>query len=845
MNKLRPFFLTVFLTCLSTLLYAAQIDETDALTKAQTFYQHKVASMLRSAPSFQLAYTCRETTSLLRSANTSNYFYIFNVGNEQGFVIVSGDDAVKTILGYSDEGSFSGENMPENVQNWLNFYKCEIKYVMENGVSARQLSTEENMTINSTGSISPLLGKIKWNQSTPFNNLCPVLPKSKKKTVTGCVATAMAQIMKYHKWPVTGTGSNSYETDSFPKISADFSKTSYDWNNMLDGYGSTSTARQDSAVALLMYHCGVSVNMDYNTADNGGSSAYDTDAGAALIQYFGYDSDIQSYNRENFTDTNWKNIVKSELDSLRPVLYGGSSDAGGHEFVCDGYDSNGLFHINWGWGGFCNGYFELSVLEPYSGISGFNQQQSIITGIKKEDGINNSTYQLGIYNTGLTSSKQTLTNLSDSTALNYGYINSGINTFVGKMGLGLYKDGTLQKVVTSFDIEMPCYWGETDHYFDSIPLSAILSEPGLYQIYGIYQPKDSTSWSQLKGSFSLNNHLNLVISDNNPTTATILMPKDAPALSLTQAIQQTGNVYYNRTANFSITVQNTGTEFFSNLGIRLYSKSDNYMSQFISFRNICIPAGETKTFTFAGNITSRPGTYYAVAVYDSTNSLSLGSFKQIGPVFFGQTEVTIQEEPQAGAPDLSLTKQLTFSENSTIYKNESFSLNATIKNTGAFFDSSILAYYFPASMGLSLGFIGPVYQNIETDGTQDITLTGALDLDPGTYVVALYYDSLGYQTPLGPKDYDRITFTLTERPVALDHEQMADLTIYPNPVKDQLNIKTAETIRSIKILDISGQIILEDKKESNTISVKHLNPGIYVIRMELENGIHTSKFIKR
>lgn len=399
MSRLRLSILTVLLTLFSVMSYSAQRNEAEALEMAQIFYRQNKTSLLRSAVNLQsdgelqLIYACKETAPLLSSANAPTYFYIFNKGNGQGFVIVSGDDATKTILGYSDEGTFSVENMPENLQSWLNFYQSEIKYAMDSGWSATLPDSVQTVALRSASAMSPLLGNIKWDQGEPYNILCPVNQTTKVQTVTGCVATAMAQIMMYHKWPVSGTGSNSDVTSSYGTLFVDFSKTSYDWNNMLDSYGGTSTLKQDTAVATLMYHCGVAANMNYNTT----SSASYYDAAKALIKNFGYDADIQICSREFYTNTDWKNKIKSELDAARPVFYSGSTEAGGHAFVCDGYDSNDLFHINWGWGGLNNGYFELSSLEPSSaGIGGatggYSRSQEIITGIQKPDGVTNTTY---------------------------------------------------------------------------------------------------------------------------------------------------------------------------------------------------------------------------------------------------------------------------------------------------------------------------------------------------------------------------------------------------------------------------------------------------------------------
>ena len=726
MKKLRFILFTLFLAGLSNLVYAAQVNETDALGKATLFYKQKHTSLLRSSPIFNLIYTGKDTLVSLRSASAATYFYVFSIGYEQGFIIVSGDDATKSILGYSDEGSFSVENMPDNLKDWLDFYQSEIKFAMENNWSTSSLETVSTPTLKSVSTVAPLLGTIKWNQGEPFNILCPFDVSANEHALTGCVATAMTQIMKYYRWPVTGTGSHSYTSDRYGNLSVDFSKTSYDWNNMLDVYG-TSTTKQDTAVAKLMYHFGVAVNMNYNTVANGGSGAFDNDAALALINYFGYDKDIQTYPRSFYTYTDWKNLIKNELNASRPIYYSGTSKDGGHAFVCDGYDGNDMFHINWGWGGYYNGYFELTTLEPVAEgnggyIGSFCQNQAIIAGIQKEDNTNNAVYQIGTYNKGLSSTQSSLSNISTQTFdINLECANFGINSFSGSIGVGLYKNGIFIKELKTIATQIPSFKVSSISNFTGISLKSTTAGTD-YQIVGIYKPTGSTTWLPFKSTPSLNNYLNVVISGN---TATIQKPLTIPSLNLTETILQTGNVYLNEPASFSFTVQNTGFEFFSNIGVKIYSATPPLVYQFVDYGVVFIPTGGFKTLTFSGNITCAPGSYYAVAVYDSTNNFTSTAFKSMGPATFGPIPLTILNDP------------------------------TTIWNKG----------------------------------------------------------------------------------------KMTDFTIYPNPVKELLSIRTSESIKKVQILDTSGRI-MENALNSNSLQVADLKAGVYFLRVETYNGIKTVKFIK-
>ena len=439
MKKFRVLLLIAMCTGNSCLLMASPTSKEDALKKAQQFYSENIQKGLRSVADFQLVYS--DTGKIVKTSTEEEIvcFYVFNINKDGGFVIVSGDDAVKPILSYADEGSFPVGKIPENVSKWLNYYSKEIQYV----VTRYSLQTFPNPVVKTESSlkstkstIAPLLGNIKWGQGNPFNLLCPYSTLHSEQTIAGCVATCMAEVMKYYSWPVKGTGSHSYTfllDSKSTTLSADFGQTTYNWDKMLDGYGISSTALQDSAVALLMYHCGVSVDMQYSTSFSaplgGGQSA-----GTALINYFGYDADMQLYIREFFDETSWTEKLKKEIDAGRPVIYAGGLGTESHAFICDGYDSNGFFHFNWGWNGLANGYFLVSNLNPeVSSISSFSEGQDAIMGIQKEDGMSNPSYAICLYKKGLTSNVSSVSDISSGLFnVSLGFFNAGLNSFSGK-----------------------------------------------------------------------------------------------------------------------------------------------------------------------------------------------------------------------------------------------------------------------------------------------------------------------------------------------------------------------------------------------------------------------------
>ena len=332
-----------------------------------------------------------QLTDLSKEAGFTN-LYIFN-GNP-GFVVMAADDCVQPILGYSLTGKFVAENMPTNVSGWLQGYNDEIQYAVDSKMKAtneiaqlwKDLAEGNSKTAKATVVVDALI-QTTWDQDPRYNALCPYDSNAGELTVTGCVATAMAQIMKYWDYPTSGSGSHSYNHSTYGTQSANFGSTTYHWENMPAYLSSSSTTEQINEIAQLMYHCGVSVNMNYGLSADGGSSASTQAVGNALINYFKYSSGITYKEKSKHTDTNWKNLVKAELDAGRPLQYRGQGSGGGHSFVCCGYDSDDKFYFNWGWSGTNDGFYSLSSLVPGSGGSGggsysFTTGQAALFGIQ-------------------------------------------------------------------------------------------------------------------------------------------------------------------------------------------------------------------------------------------------------------------------------------------------------------------------------------------------------------------------------------------------------------------------------------------------------------------------------
>ena len=297
------------------------------------------------------------------------------IGNEElGFVVISNNDVCQPVLGYSTT-LFNKDDISGGMLWWLN----AITEVMETPsnkftaldflVSSQEFAPE----------VKPLI-TTSWNQGNPYNYLCPPMA-SRGNYPSGCVATALSQIMNYHKYPNHGKGAYSYvfrpDDATAQQLTANFEETYYDWNNMLDSYSKGYSDVQRDAVATLMLHCGISVQMAYTST---GSGAYAVEATNALRTYFRYNENVRLYDRRFYTAELWMQMLYTELNNKRPVYYKGvDTTNGGHAFVVDGYDKDGLVHVNWGWGGKNDGYYDIALLNP-SGNK-FTDQQGMIINI--------------------------------------------------------------------------------------------------------------------------------------------------------------------------------------------------------------------------------------------------------------------------------------------------------------------------------------------------------------------------------------------------------------------------------------------------------------------------------
>ena len=379
---MKRIYLLMFAVVLTVLGVSAEgVTATQAQAVAQRFVRDNQSHFASSNTNQNL-----QLAHVAYSNGRNVDYYVFNLKADGGYIIVGGDDLAQPVWGYSAHGAFEFGKLPENMRWWLSEYQRQLDWLREHSDAKPQPA----LTLSS--SVAPLLTST-WDQFEPYNNLCPVIRLSGRDYVapSGCLATAMAQTMNYYQWPLQGAGSHSYTftTDGGTEmtLSANFAQSTYDWNNMLNSYAGSYNNTQAQAVAKLMSDAGISIDMQYNAYE---STAYYNKAIEALMSYFDY-SPSMSYRLKDSYNDDWEALLRAELDAHRPIFYFGQNpNNAGHAFVMDGYNADGYFHINWGWNGDFDGYFETSLLRPNCpnnnpDVHNYSYRQGAITGIEPDN----------------------------------------------------------------------------------------------------------------------------------------------------------------------------------------------------------------------------------------------------------------------------------------------------------------------------------------------------------------------------------------------------------------------------------------------------------------------------
>jgi uncharacterized protein YjdB len=441
---------------------AESVTQNEALAKASQFMPGRVFSIMQTPASKN-----KET------ASNKIPYYVFNAQGNAGFVIVSGDDRAKPILGYSETGAIDGNNLPENVSWWLDYYA--------EAIAALQDSEIEPVVRTETArkEIKPLI-KTKWDQSAPYWDQCVF---SGVQCLTGCVATATAQVMNYYQYPSSAPAISAYSCDySIPALSG----ATLSWSNMCNSYSGSETSAQKKAVATLMRYCGQALLMSYGKNSSSAATAY---VPLALIKYFKYNKSTHAIYRDGYDANGWESAVYNELEANNPVIYAGhGQNSGGHSFVTDGY-KDGLFHVNWGWGGANNGYFALTVMDAYGPNYldwAFSKDQVAIVGLKAKSGGSLNYPLMTVCTLEATSETVTRSTSSDNFSVGVSWkVCTSANTenTTATYSLGLYKGSQLVKKFLSynFNLDPSYYWQYTNYLSFGSDL-----DDGTYKLCAIY-----------------------------------------------------------------------------------------------------------------------------------------------------------------------------------------------------------------------------------------------------------------------------------------------------------------------------------------------------------------------
>lgn len=542
MGKLLP----ILLLFVSITAWAGNVTESEALQKAKAFINSRHTT--KTQQKMRLAAKSTQINSKITTAVEQEHFYVFNAGQSDGYVVISADDRTPAILGYADEGTFDINSIPENMKAWLQSYADQIKHLQSNAALNRTAITDHK-------AVKPLL-KSTWDQGAPYNNMCPM--DGSYRSVTGCTATAMAQVINYHKYPAQTTATiPAYVTYSKKFSIESIAPTVIDWENMKDNYTGNETQAEKDAVATLMMICGTSLETDYSYAGSSASTYYIPDL---LKIYFNYDAGATSINRDDYRASEWDDIIYNELANKRPVLYSGLSTGGGHAFVIDGYDKEGMYHVNWGWGGSSDGYFLLSILDPdsNSGIGassstdGYSFGQDASIGVQPNTGV--KPVGDAIMTTGSIKTDLTVVTKKNNT-FPVKYITETRNytgeNFTFDLGIGVYDKDTNLKYA-SFQrstTELPNGWG-----YSATELSCnIPSLPdGTYIITNISRKKGTQTWYQNKNSYRY--YITATVSGNTMTLQN-------PTIDISGTVEVSGNTEVNCKQTATATITNNGSFF--------------------------------------------------------------------------------------------------------------------------------------------------------------------------------------------------------------------------------------------------------------------------------------------
>jgi hypothetical protein len=863
MKKLS-LFVIAFITLTLNFAFGDPVDKETAAQVAKTFCTTSTIGKTLVSADISLAYTERSVSARNEKSGELNefpVFYIFNVNQNDGFVIIAADNDVSPVLGYITSGNYTGRNVPPPFRKLLELYKDQIRFVVVNHLKAdaeimvRWENLENGRSLNSsknTRTVSPLLSTT-WNQSPYENQMCPAdYSGPGGHCVTGCPATAMAQIMKFWNSPANGTGFHSYNASNsngnYGTLSADFGSTSYDWGSMPNHLD-----YNNDAVALLMFHCGVAVEMNYGPNGSGGWVIENDQNGnhpycseIAYKTYFGYQSSIQGLMRANYSDNDWKQMLKTDLDAGRPVQYAGWG-TGGHTFVCDGYDQNTFFHMNWGWGGSSDGFFDLDGLNP--GTDDFNSNQQAVFGI--QPGSSSGSSDMVLYSAISVSSNPVT--FGQGFTVTADILNNGSTAFTGDFCAALFtSDGIFVdyiETLTGANLQPGYYYDNVE--FTTAGINA--ATPGEYQI-ALYSRPTGGGWTIL-GPGEFTNIINVTISGS------------ANDIGLYSDITVNQNpIIIGQPFTATTDIANYGTtDFTGDFSLDLHASDGTWIQTIEEYDNQTLQVGyyfNDITFSSTG-LSVQPGDYYLVA-WDRPSG---GEWELVGSSDYSNPiSVVLQGQPlnadifepdnsEAAAHSLPVS----FSGNnahittdgSNIHSSDDIDYYKLDLPAGYFYfiDARVHDSY---NSGNGQTYTADVMFDFKWDGKWsdafDTQMPTSFEMPGGSIIFNVF--------PYFPGESGTylLEFNILRSLTGIENStDNNDFKVFPNPAKDRVtfnfNLKQPEIVSGY-LSNIYGQKVLDIPAESyqagtNMINtdISSLSPGCYFYRFESKNGRVTGKFV--
>ncbi len=777
--------------------------------------------------------------------------YIFNSTDKTGFMILSADDQAAPLLGYGDK-TVETDAMPPQLIWWLGEYAKEIE-----GANKPQSATNTAVTADHTlpgayaapsaaadrAPIAPMLSTV-WNQDAPFNNLCP--RSGLKPTYTGCVATAMAQVMKYHNYPAKGTGtgkctvSNSYgvETASYTMdLDVDLK-----WDQMIDNYNGNYTTAQGEAVATLMKACGYSVSMNYTTAASGAQS---NAVPVALVDNFGYDKGCRMLERIHYPLAQWEQMVYDNLRDCGPVYYSGQAIEGGHAFVCDGYSTDGMFHFNWGWGGAYDGYFRLTALEPEGeGIGGFsggyNTDQAAVFGIRKPVA-GSELPQLQLTQIGsVTASEDGSRVLLNGPWANYNgrAMNAAFSLEFEPVNGGQATTRQLYNYT-----EIPVFQGFSQFSFPKSYMSPLAN--GSYNVRILTKNEGSDQWLPILHNINIPDY---VVITKNGSSLTYANPTPA-TLTCVSADFAVPFCFYT-TGKMSVEVKNsTDTEVPANLSVALLSGSTVVARSGGSFFDLLPGKSETRTFEFVMTYSDSFSfnATYDLALYDTMSGQILKKF--------GTTKTSLGTQP------VITCQNFTMEGSTTAAALDNINFDATFTCTTGSYANDIVIGIFPSVGGNAVADAvaqETLFLNTGESGQSHFHLDLSSLCSLNTYYLALPY-YLNYKLALNQitpellpaaADNQVIRFKATAysgiEAVAADE---AELRVYYNPSLKTAVVNGPADIAAVTVFAADGSMIpvtVAADGSTATVDMAAAPTGIVIVRAtDVSGNTATSKLTVR